>query len=157
MENTKKDLVSLVLILVVIAGVFYVLMKPKDLKAPSDNNIIINEQGYQTMEELKIETIQEGTGEGAKNGDNVTVHYTGTLVDGTKFDSSLDRGQPFTFGLGQGQVIQGWDKGILGMKVGEKRKLTIPSQMGYGSRGAGSIIPPNATLVFEVEMIGINQ
>jgi len=156
MENTKKDLVSLVLILVVIAIVFYLLMKPKDLNAPLDNNTITNEQGNQIMENLKIEIIQEGAGEGAKNGDNVTVHYTGTLVDGTKFDSSIDRGQPFTFNLGSRQVIQGWEQGILGMKVGEKRKLTIPSEMGYGKFGRGNI-PPNATLIFDVEMIGINQ
>jgi len=157
MENNKKDLVSLVLILVVIVAVFYILMKPKDLNAPLDNNTTTNEQDNQIMENLKIETIQEGAGEGAKNGDNVTVHYTGTLIDGTKFDSSVDRGQPFTFNLGSGQVIQGWEQGILGMKVGEKRKLTIPSEMGYGERGAGNIIPPNATLIFDVEMIGINQ
>lgn len=105
---------------------------------------------------MKIETLKEGTGTIAKNGDKVSVHYTGTLENGTKFDSSLDRGQAFEFTLGIGQVIKGWDLGVVGMKIGEKRKLTIPSDLGYGSSGAGGIIPPNATLIFEVELLKIN-
>lgn len=105
-------------------------------------------------QELEIEVLKEGTGEEAKNNDKVTVHYTGTLENGTKFDSSLDRGKPFVFTLGAGDVIKGWDQGVLGMKVGEKRKLTIPSELGYGSRNAG-LIPPNSTLIFEVELLGI--
>ncbi|MDD5146165.1 MAG: FKBP-type peptidyl-prolyl cis-trans isomerase [Candidatus Pacebacteria bacterium] len=105
---------------------------------------------------LKIETLKEGTGTAVKVGDKVSVQYTGTLTDGTKFDSSLDRGQPFEFVLGQGQVIAGWEQGILGMKVGEKRKLTIPPALGYGPKGAGGVIPPNATLIFEVELLKIN-
>ena len=159
MENIKKDLISLVLVVAVIGVVFFVLMKPKEIKAPEESNTTTNEQNNNNTQkmELKIETLKEGTGEGAKNGDKVTVHYTGTLENGTKFDSSVDRGQPFTFTLGVGQVIEGWEKGILGMKVGEKRKLTIPSDMGYGQYGAGEMIPPNATLIFDVEMIGINQ
>jgi len=107
--------------------------------------------------ELKVEDIVEGTGPEAKPGDNVTVHYTGWLTDGTKFDSSLDAGTPFTFGLGQGQVIRGWDEGVAGMKVGGKRRLTIPAAMGYGDQGAGGgTIPPGATLVFDVELLSIN-
>lgn len=105
--------------------------------------------------ELKIEELKAGTGAEAKPGQPVSVHYTGWLTDGKKFDSSLDRGQPFKFQLGAGQVIPGWDKGVAGMKVGGKRKLTIPPQMGYGERGAGGVIPPNATLVFEVELLGV--
>jgi FKBP-type peptidyl-prolyl cis-trans isomerase FkpA len=109
------------------------------------------------MSDLKIEVLNEGNeGAVAEAGQNVSVHYTGWLTDGTKFDSSVDRGQPFQFPLGAGRVIQGWDKGVAGMKIGEKRKLTIPPEMGYGSRGAGAVIPPNATLVFEVELLGLN-
>jgi FKBP-type peptidyl-prolyl cis-trans isomerase len=155
-DQIKKDLISLVVILAVLSAGFYFLMKPKTLNAPTDDNTVTEQGNQKNMEELKIETTQEGTGEGAKNGDKVQVHYTGTLEDGTKFDSSVDRGTPFMFDLGTGQVIEGWEKGILGMKVGEKRILTIPSEMGYGSRGAGEIIPPNATLIFEVEMLKIN-
>lgn len=107
--------------------------------------------------ELKIEVLKEGTGEVIKNGELATVHYTGWLTDGTKFDSSLDRGEAFTFPLGAGMVIKGWEQGVLGMKVGEKRKLTIPSSLGYGERGAGAIIPPNATLIFEVELLKISN
>ena len=107
-------------------------------------------------EELKIEVIQEGEGIEAKNGDTVSVHYTGYLTNGQVFDSSIGRGQPIEFVLGIGGVIKGWDQGVLGMKVGEKRKLSIPSDLGYGSAGAGGSIPPDATLIFEVEMIKIN-
>src|SRR5690242_1341906 len=94
----------------------------------------------------QITDMRAGTGAEAKAGDSVTVHYTGTLDDGTKFDSSRDRGQPFTFPLGQGRVIKGWDVGVAGMKVGGQRRLVIPAEEGYGSRGAGGAIPPNATL-----------
>ena len=106
-------------------------------------------------EKFSMTTLKEGTGEGAKTGQTVTVHYSGTLTDGKKFDSSYDRNQPFSFKLGAGEVIQGWDLGVLGMKVGEKRKLTIPASLGYGASGAGGVIPPNATLLFEVEMVSI--
>jgi FKBP-type peptidyl-prolyl cis-trans isomerase len=96
-----------------------------------------------------------GTGEVAVAGKTTTVHYTGWLENGKKFDSSVDRGQPFSFPLGGGRVIKGWDEGVQGMKVGGKRKLTIPSNLGYGSRGAGGVIPPNATLVFDVELLEV--
>ncbi|MBI2446605.1 MAG: FKBP-type peptidyl-prolyl cis-trans isomerase [Parcubacteria group bacterium] len=116
-----------------------------------------------------IEILKEGAGIAApnggeprpdagrevKNGNTVAVHYTGVLENGMKFDSSVDRGIPFEFTLGAGQVIKGWDIGVSGMKVGEKRKLTIPPDLAYGSRGAGGVIPPNATLIFEVELLGI--
>jgi FKBP-type peptidyl-prolyl cis-trans isomerase len=105
--------------------------------------------------ELKIEDVTVGSGVEAKTGKAVTVHYTGRLLDGTKFDSSHDRNSPFTFNLGAGEVIQGWDKGVAGMKIGGKRKLTIPSALGYGARGAGGVIPPNAGLVFDVELLGV--
>jgi FKBP-type peptidyl-prolyl cis-trans isomerase FkpA len=105
---------------------------------------------------LEIEDTNVGAGEAAKAGDRVTVHYTGWLTDGTKFDSSKDRGTPFQFNLGAREVIAGWDQGVAGMQVGGARKLTIPPELGYGARGAGGVIPPNATLVFEVELLGIN-
>ncbi len=108
---------------------------------------------------LQYEDTVVGTGAEAKAGQRVSVHYTGWLYsDGTagkKFDSSKDRGQPFKFGLGAGQVIQGWDEGVQGMKIGGTRRLVIPSDLGYGPRGAGGVIPPNATLLFEVELLGV--
>jgi len=104
---------------------------------------------------LKYEELTEGTGEVATAGTRVSVHYTGWLTDGQKFDSSKDRDEPFEFSLGAGMVIRGWDEGVQGMKVGGVRKLTIPPQLGYGVRGAGGVIPPNATLVFEVELLGV--
>jgi len=107
------------------------------------------------VKELKIEDIKIGTGDEAVSGKKVTVNYSGTLTNGTKFDSSYDRGTPFAFNLGTGQVIKGWDQGVAGMKVGGKRRLIIPPDLGYGSNGAGSTIPPNATLVFEVELLKV--
>ena len=107
------------------------------------------------VEELKIEDLVVGTGIEAVNGKTVTVNYLGTLTDGTKFDSSYDRGAPFSFNLGAGEVIKGWDQGVVGMKVGGKRKLTVPSSLGYGETGAGEVIPPNATLIFEVELLKV--
>jgi FKBP-type peptidyl-prolyl cis-trans isomerase len=108
-----------------------------------------------TKSGLKYEDLKEGTGAEAKKGDTVEVHYTGWLTNGKKFDSSVDRGQPFSFKLGAGMVIKGWDEGVAGMKVGGKRKLMIPPELGYGARGAGGVIPPNAELVFEVELLKI--
>jgi FKBP-type peptidyl-prolyl cis-trans isomerase len=109
-----------------------------------------------TKSGLQYEDLKVGQGDEAKAGKTVDVHYTGWLTDGKKFDSSVDRGQPFSFRLGGGQVIRGWDEGVAGMKVGGKRKLTIPPELGYGASGAGGVIPPNATLVFDVELLGVH-
>ena len=104
---------------------------------------------------LQIEDLEAGNGAEAAKGRTVSVHYTGWLTDGRKFDSSKDRNQPFDFPLGAGHVIRGWDEGVVGMREGGRRKLTIPPEMGYGARGAGGVIPPNATLVFEVELLKV--
>lgn len=104
---------------------------------------------------MKIEDLVTGSGATAVSGQKVSVHYTGTLVDGSKFDSSLDRGRPFEFKLGAGQVIQGWDQGVAGMQVGGKRRLTIPPELGYGKRGYPPVIPASATLVFEIELLSV--
>ena len=113
------------------------------------------EQVIQTATGLEYVEILEGTGAQPKGGDSVSVHYTGWLKSGQKFDSSHDRGQPLVFLLGRGRVIKGWDEGVASMKVGGKRKLIIPAHLGYGDRGAGGVIPPGATLIFEVELVGI--
>ena len=120
----------------------------------NDLNVILNGQPAVTKDELKIEDVALGQGEEAKNGDTLVVHYVGTLQNGTKFDSSVDRGQPFTFVLGSGNVIKGWEQGMLGMKIGGHRRLTIPPDFGYGARGQGAI-PPNSTLIFEIDLLDI--
>jgi FKBP-type peptidyl-prolyl cis-trans isomerase FkpA len=130
-------------------------MQGKDVAYSSDHQTTKEHAMAETTTAsgLKYEDLVVGTGAEAKAGQSVTVHYTGWLTDGKKFDSSKDRKDPFVFPLGAGRVIKGWDEGVQGMKVGGKRKLTIPPGIGYGPRGAGSVIPPNATLVFEVELL----
>ncbi len=143
--------IFLVIILIIIALGVYFLFRSANNKGQETNPNVYEIQG------MKVEILKEGTGESSKNGDTVSVHYVGTLENGKKFDSSVDRGVPFSFVLGQGRVIKGWDLGVLGMKIGEKRRLTIPSDLAYGETGTpGGPIPPNATLVFEVELLGID-
>ena len=147
---SKKNIL-IIIIIIVLAILGFMLSQNKTI-APTNNNISNNKPM-----QLEIKTTQEGTGDRVvKAGDTVSVQYTGKLEDGTKFDSSYDHGgQPFSFTVGIGQVIKGWDQGLLGAKVGEKRTLTIPSDLGYGARGAGALIPPNATLIFDVEVVSI--
>lgn len=142
----KKVLLVIIFVIVGAICIFLNSNKEEDILANQNEN----------KEMVKIEIITEGTGEVSKAGDVLTVHYVGTLENGNKFDSSIDRGAPFSFTLGVGQVIQGWEEGMSGMKVGEKRKLTISPEKGYGERGVPGVIPSNATLIFEVELLGIN-
>lgn len=118
-------------------------------KKMSAEKVVTAPSGLKYMDEVV------GTGASPTVGQTVTVHYTGTLENGTKFDSSRDRNEPFSFRIGVGQVIKGWDEGVMGMKIGGKRKLIIPATLGYGARGAGGVIPPNATLLFDVELLGV--
>ena len=117
----------------------------------------MTENVVKTASGLGYVEIEEGTGAAPKTGDNVSVHYTGWLENGKKFDSSHDRGQPLVFPIGRGRVIPGWDEGVGSMKVGGKRKLIIPAKLGYGAQGAGGVIPPNATLIFEVELVAVSE
>ena len=150
LNNMNKKITLLIIALILIGG-FYVF------SVNIDNNFLKGDMAESIKNNiLEIETIVEGSGVESKAGDSLTVHYTGMLEDGTKFDSSVDRGTPFNFILGIGQVIEGWEKGMEGMKVGEKRKLTIPPEYAYGERGVPGVIPPNATLIFEVELLEIN-
>jgi peptidylprolyl isomerase len=123
--------------------------------APSAPTSVEESQFTSRPSGLKFYDLEAGTGAEAQVGQTVSVHYTGWLTDGVMFDSSLNRGEPFSFQLGGGQVIPGWDEGVAGMQVGGKRQLVIPAELGYGAQGAGGVIPPNATLVFEVELLGV--
>lgn len=146
--NNNKIFWSLVAVVIIGAIILFFPM----FGSNNNNNgegMVVKDSG------LIIEDIVAGSGDEAVGGKTITVHYTGTLEDGTKFDSSLDRGEPFQFVLGAGQVIQGWEEGINGMKVGGKRKLVIPPELGYGTRAVGSI-PPNSTLLFDVELLDVD-
>ena len=154
-----------VLIVVVVIGILLFLTINKKELAPTDSQLGQAEQSVnnmlntQELDGVRITILKEGTGEGVKTGDTVAMNYTGMFVDGTVFDSNVDpkfgHVEPFEFTLGGGQVIKGWDVGIVGMKVGEKRNLAISPELAYGEAGAGAIIPPNATLNFEVELLSV--
>ena len=147
----KKNTIITLIIGFLVVGVAVVVMAKM---SKNETNQVVSSQ-EETMEELKIEDVEVGDGEEAVEGKSVTVHYTGTFPDGTKFDSSVDRGDPFTFTLGAGEVIAGWDQGVAGMKVGGKRKLTVPPELGYGPNDYGSI-PGGSTLLFDVELLEVN-
>lgn len=159
-----------ILIIIIVIGIFALVMNSvklgdnsKEVLGTTMSNPTNNpsqtaaptQQPGAPVTDLKIEDEKVGTGDLAVAGKTVTVNYLGTLTDGSKFDSSYDRNQPFTFNLGAGQVIKGWDQGVAGMKVGGKRKLTIPASLGYGAAGAPPVIPGNATLIFEVELLKV--
>ena len=143
----QKILISLAILIIFASTTYYATNKQKNIN---------DFDGYTNMNNnLKIEDLKIGDGLEAQNGKIVTVNYVGKLLDGKKFDSSYDRNQPFSFTLGAGQVIQGWEQGILSMKIGGERKLTIPPEMAYGESGVPNVIPPNATLIFEVELLDV--
>lgn len=165
-ESGKFTFVIIAVVAVLIGvGIYFLSTKSSDNQSlattqgediiEASEEVVAGEPIEPNMEELKIEDVKVGTGTEAVSGKKITVNYSGTLTDGTKFDSSYDRGEPFSFNLGAGEVIQGWDKGFAGMRIGGKRKLTIPSELGYGASGAGGVIPPNATLIFEVELLKV--
>jgi peptidylprolyl isomerase len=129
---------------------------PAAAEEATTGEIAMDADTVTTESGLKYIDTEVGEGATPKKGDKVQVHYTGWLTDGKKFDSSVDRGQPFVFDIGMGRVIKGWDEGVMTMQVGGKRRLIIPPELGYGARGAGGVIPPNATLIFDVELLGIN-
>ncbi|MDI3465453.1 MAG: Peptidylprolyl isomerase, FKBP-type [Nitrospira sp.] len=138
-----------------ISSIVMMLILTSTLTLGLGGSMAESKQEVITPSGLKYIDQEVGTGDVAVAGKTASVHYTGWLENGKKFDSSVDRGQPFSFPLGAGRVIKGWDEGVQGMKVGGKRKLTIPSDLGYGSRGAGGVIPSNATLIFDVELLGV--
>lgn len=143
-----------IVFLVIAAAILYVGYSFTPTKSDTQNEVAVITNKTTYIEGMTIEDLKVGTGKTAEAGTTVSVHYVGTLTNGTKFDSSRDRGNPFTFALGAGQVIEGWDKGVAGMKVGGLRKLTIPPDLAYGNRAIGSI-PANSTLVFEVELLDV--
>lgn len=157
-KENKGVMIWVLVVLVLIALVVFFAINNK---ATNNEEVINDSTSMQNKEEgLQVSVLLEGTGPASKKGDNVSVKYTGLLTDGTVFDSNIDpkfkHVEPFSFTIGAGQVIEGWDKGVEGMKVGEKRKLVIQPELGYGANGAGKQIPPNAVLVFDIELISIN-
>lgn len=152
----KSILISILIILILSSFGIYVWLKPMPSNKEPQSQNQQNSQSYD-IQGMKIEILKQGAGAESKTGDTVTVNYVGTLENGTKFDSSIDRNEPFPFTLGENRVIQGWELGVLGMKVGEKRRLTIPPELGYGSQSVGDIIPANSTLIFEVELLDIES
>lgn len=142
-------------VIVVALGAYLMLSNGNNGAIPTENQTASQNSNFE-IQGMKVQVLAQGSGSAAKTNDSVTVNYVGTLADGTKFDSSVDRNAPFTFPIGQERVIKGWDLGVVGMKVGEKRKLIIPPDLAYGPNGFPPVIPQNATLTFEVELLKIN-
>lgn len=163
MENKVIRDIAIVVVILAAGALVYVLFPTATthIDVPTDANLSAIQQPKmdtpqpEVKAQLQTAVLKEGSGPGAQNGQTIKVHYTGTLTDGKVFDSSIPRGEPFTLKLGAGQVIPGWELGLLGMKVGEKRRLTIPPELAYGKDGFPGVIPPNATLIFEVELLAI--
>lgn len=149
MSNPRTLIIALLILVALVVG-YLIFSNSKN----QTTNMAPTNNSQTQASNLKIEDIQVGTGKEVVSGDNIVIHYKGTLTDGTTFDSSYDRGEPFETQIGVGQVIKGWDEGVVGMKVGGKRKLTIPPEMGYGNRAVGPI-PANSTLIFEVELVDV--
>ncbi len=156
-KHISRDL--LIVLSIVLAGAALLYMYTPEEESPTattlENSNLTTQEPTMQESDLKVEVTKQGAGEPAVNGKTLLVHYTGTLQDGTVFDSSIPRGQPFPVNLGSGEVIRGWELGLLGMKVGEERTLTIPPELGYGKDGFPGVIPPNATLIFTVSLLGI--
>lgn len=158
-KNFKRRFILLTIIGFLVVGIFYYLenhLPKQPTQTEQEKKEATEAASKADAEELKIEDLEVGEGKEVKNGDTVKVHYTGTLTDGEKFDSSVDREEPFTFTVGKEQVIKGWDAGLVGMKVGGRRKLIIAPDLAYGERGSPPKIPPSSTLVFEIELLEIN-
>jgi len=162
---TKSIFIFTILIVFVAIAVWFVLQKTKEVSLVKEtpSPVTTSTPKPKTSEPVRydnglmIQDLVVGNGEAAKNGDTLGAHYVGKLEDGTVFDNSYDRGQPLEFVLGAGQLIQGWELGLVGMKEGGKRKLVVPASLGYGSRGAGGVIPPNVTLLFEIELVSVTK
>jgi FKBP-type peptidyl-prolyl cis-trans isomerase len=177
MENKKNMILWFLIVIIVIAGLVYITINKKKNSLPTEqigqeenaNSLPTEQLGQEENKNMentqengvKITILKEGTGAVAKSGDTVAMNYTGTLANGTAFDSNVDQKfqhvEPFVFTIGGGQVIKGWDVGIAGMKIGEKRKLELTPEFAYGENGYPGVIPPNSTLIFEVELLGINK
>ena len=157
MERTVLiiTIIVIILIIAVILGIYFFMVNSKPSPViPGDQNA---NNSNNMAKEVKIEILKEGSGVAVKAGDYIVVNYVGTLADGTKFDSSIDINRPFAFTVGNGDVIKGWDTGVIGMKLGEKRKLTIPPELAYGELGRPPVIPQNATLTFEIDLLKIGK
>lgn len=156
----KKVIIIGIAVLIAVGIIYTAFSTNKDINMNQQPDQITTptisaSQNASPSAQLKIEDLKVGTGSAVKSGDTIKINYIGTLLDGTKFDSSYDRSEPFQTQIGVGRVIKGWDEGVIGMKVGGKRRLTIPPDLGYGTQGAGSVIPPNAILVFDLELLEI--